>query len=93
MTSRGACGSGLRRELSPGWQRLGCEAATIPPEANDVWLDHQTAASRHRNGVCEHPKKRRQPFRAREELDRERERRAADEAEVRTRIGIRWPGR
>jgi hypothetical protein len=32
-------------------------------------------------------------IRAREELRQERDRRAIDEAEVRTRIGLRWPWR
>jgi hypothetical protein len=37
------------------------------------------------------PEEEESALRAREELDEEQERRAADEAEVRTRIGIRWP--
>ena len=34
-----------------------------------------------------------QAIRVREELRQEKERRALDEAEVRTRIGLRWPWR
>ena len=36
------------------------------------------------------PEEEESALRAREEFDKERERRAAGEAEVRTRIGIRW---